>query len=230
MYDLRRCAGLDGRAVARLAGRTATRGRLRQGLFGEGQRRQDRPAGAGQGDPAAGGRRRADGHAARSAGQVDARPAEHPRRDQQGRRRLQVAGRCLGRHDHGARPADADRPGRAGRVRARADPGPYKRRQDPCEGQGREIRPAAVPDSRTSARRLSSDSWTALRRPMWRGPMASSRRRYRGCCRRPFGYEGASSGVAEAACRLAGRTRELVATKIKSLTVELSKTVACRRS
>ena len=63
----------------------------------------------------------------------------------QGGRRLQIARRCLGRHHHTAWPADADCARRSGRVRARADPRPYKRRQNPCEGQGRAVWPAARP-------------------------------------------------------------------------------------
>ena len=74
------------------------------------------------------------------------RPAQHPRSGCQGRRRLQVAGRDLGRHHDGARPADADHSRRPSRVRARADPCPHERRQKPRKGPWSEIRPSRGSD------------------------------------------------------------------------------------
>src|SRR5262245_19277644 len=74
-----------GRPKPRLAGCTAEGHRLRKGLLGENQWREDRPARVGQGDQTPRTRRRADGDAARPARPEHPRLAQHPRRGRQGR-------------------------------------------------------------------------------------------------------------------------------------------------
>jgi hypothetical protein len=57
----------------------------------------------------------------------------------------------MGRHHHSTRQADANRARRLGRVRARAYPCPYRRRQEACEGPWRQVWTANCTDTAPTA-------------------------------------------------------------------------------
>ena len=58
----------------------------------------------------------------------------------------------MGRYDYAARALNADRPWRAGGVRAGADPQPDERGAEPSQGAGREVWPQAENDRPPEAR------------------------------------------------------------------------------
>jgi hypothetical protein len=89
-----------------------------------------------------------DPDAARPAGPIYAGPAQRPGRGRQGRGRVQVPGRRVGRYNDGPRSADRDGPGGSGRIRARTDPRPHHRGPRPSRGGRREDGPPtkAEPD------------------------------------------------------------------------------------
>ena len=68
------------------------------------------------------------GDEARPAGTIHPRPVEYPRRHQRQEGRIPLAGRCMGRHHHITRAADADRTRWACGVRARPYPRAHRRR------------------------------------------------------------------------------------------------------
>src|SRR5262249_52676615 len=128
--DLRIRASEHGRADACLARCTAPRGWLREGLRGKGVRGEDRRQGrAWQGAQAAPSGRRVGGDAPRQACAINTRPAQHSAFAWRALHRVQVSGRCLGRHHYGAWPAAGDHVGRHCRVREGIDQGADQRPQ-----------------------------------------------------------------------------------------------------
>ena len=65
---------------------------------------------------------------------------------------LSLSQRCVGRHDHAAWATDADGAGRAGRVRARADPGQDRRGAGTGQSARRTARTQAEADAAPAAR------------------------------------------------------------------------------
>ena len=118
-------------------------------------------------------------------------PSERAGRGRQGRCGVQIAGRCLGRHDNSARQADAHRPGRSRRVRAGANPRSHQRGPHPRQSPRGKVRPQASAYAASATRGASpTRSWRGLRRDRTE------------LCSQPQHDQSACGGVGQASWRM----------------------------
>jgi hypothetical protein len=167
----------DGQTVDARVNAVARR-QSREDFSRDGQRSQDRPAGAGEGVTRPWRWRHLACDEPRPAGAIHTRPLEHPRHDHESRSRIPFAWRRMGRHHDAEWSIDVDGSRRPCRIRAQADPRSDQRRSNTRQSARRPQGTPAAPHHAPEGR--GCESYRGRHKPTWRGSSTSRRARFQG--------------------------------------------------